>query len=151
MSIFKQIETDIVAAMKAGEKDRLMVLRGLKSDLKNVQINAGSRGEEMTDEQSISVLSSCAKKRRESIEQYRLAGRTDLADIEATELSIIVAYLPAQMSEAEVRTTIQAEITRLNLSGPNATGALMKEIMPKLKGRADGKLISQIAKELLAG
>lgn len=150
MSLMKQIEADIITAMKARESATLTLLRGLKAELKNFQISGGTRDEEMKEQDVIAVLSSAAKRRRDSIEQYQAGGRQDLVDIETRELEFIQKYLPAQMSEDEIRKIIVEAVANLGLSSPAEIGALMKEIMPKFKGKADGKLVNQIARELLA-
>ncbi len=100
MSIVEKLEQDIIAAMKGGDKFKVTVLRTLKSDLKNEHINKGTP---LTDDVVIGVLSSSAKKRRDSIDQFRNAGRNDLVEKETAELAILTTYLPEQMSEADVR------------------------------------------------
>lgn len=150
MSLAKQLETDLVSAMKARDSQTTTTLRGLKADLKNFQIAAGTRDEEMSDEQVVQVFSSAAKRRKDSIEQYINAGRTDLADVEKAELAIIERYLPEQMSEEDVRKIVGDTIAELGLNSPSQVGQLMKALMPKLKGKADGKLINTAAREILA-
>lgn len=147
MSISERIDKDIIEALKAGEKEKLTVLRGLKSDLKYRQI---STGKELTDEQVLEVLGSAAKKRRESAEQFAAGGRKDLADKENAELAIIQSYLPEQMSEADVREIIKAAIEETGADSPRKMGLVMKVVMPQVKGRADGKLVQKLASEMLA-
>ncbi len=147
MSLLKHIDENLIKALKAGEKDKLTVLRGLKSDLKYKQID---KGDDLTKEEIIAVLSSAAKKRRESIEQYTLGNRDDLVKKESFELEIIKAYLPEQMSEEKVREIVVAAIEETGADSPQKIGLIMKVVMPKVKGQADGKLINKIAIELLA-
>ncbi|MEW6049485.1 MAG: GatB/YqeY domain-containing protein [Candidatus Zixiibacteriota bacterium] len=148
MSLLERIDQDVKEAMKAGQKDKLTVLRGLKSDIKYKQIELIS--ESMTDEQVIGVLSTAAKKRRESIEQYRLGKREDLAQKEEFELGVITEYLPQQLSEARLRELIQEAISETGADSPQKMGLVMKALMPKVKGQADGKLVSRLVSEFLA-
>ncbi len=147
MSLFEQIDQDIIKALKAGDKNRLTVLRGLKSDLKYKQIEVGKK---LTDQQVIEVLASAAKKRRDSIEQFRGGGREDLAVQEESELVIITEYLPKQLTEDELRTMAKAAIEEVGAESPKQMGLVMKALMPQVKGRADGKLLSKLIAELLA-
>jgi len=147
MSIFEQIDKDIIKALKGGDKARLTVLRGLKSDLKYKQIDSG---EELTDEKALEVLSSAAKRRRDSIEQFRQGGRDDLVQQEESELEIITAYLPKQLSEDELRQLAEAAIAEVGADSPKQMGLVMKALMPKVKGKADGKMLSRLILELLA-
>jgi uncharacterized protein YqeY len=137
----------MIEALKAGEKEKLTVLRGLKSDLKYRQISAGK---ELTDQQVLEVLGSAAKKRRESAEQFAAGGRQDLVDKEQAELAIIESYLPEQLSEAEIKDAIKAAIEETGADSPQKIGLVMKAVMPKVKGRADGKTVQKLAAELLA-
>lgn len=150
MSLAKRLETDLITAMKARDSKTLTTLRGLKAEMKNFQISAGTRDEELTDAQVIQIFSSAAKRRKDSIEQYSNAGRTDLADIEKTELALIEQYLPEQMSAEDVLKIVSETVAELGLNSPSQVGQLMKALMPKLKGKADGKLINTTAREVLA-
>ncbi|MDD5425100.1 MAG: GatB/YqeY domain-containing protein [candidate division Zixibacteria bacterium] len=147
MSILEDIDKQIKEALKAGEKDRLTTLRGLKSDLKYRQIE---QKEPLTDQQAVEVLSSCAKKRRESIEQYEKGGRSDLVQKEHYELDIITSFLPRQLGEDELRQLITAAIVQSGADSPQKMGLVMKILMPQIKGKADGKLVNKIVSELLA-
>jgi uncharacterized protein YqeY len=104
----------------------------------------------MSDAEIIGVLTSAAKKRKESIEQYRAAGRVDLANQEESELGIINAYLPEQLSEEKLRQIITETIAESGATSPKQMGLVMKALLPKIKGMADGKLVSQLVNELLA-
>ncbi len=147
MSLLQQIENDLKEALKAGQKLRLTVLRGLKSDIKYKQIEVGH---EMADADIIGVLTSAAKKRKESIEQFRAGGREELAAQEETELTIIQSYLPEQLTEATLRQIITETIAETGANSPKMMGLVMKALLPKIKGQADGKLVSQLVTELLA-
>ena len=128
-------------AMKAGDKSRLSAIRMLVSAVRYVGIDAG----EMTDEKVIAVLQKEAKKRRESIEAYTAAGRTEAAEQEKRELAIVEEYLPKMMKEGEVKAKVE-EVLK-NGSFPNF-GAAMGACMAALKGQADGGMVSRMVKEL---
>lgn len=147
MTLFERLDSEIKEAMKAGQKDKLMVLRGLKSDIKYYVINNQA---EATDEVVTEVLSGCAKKRRESIFEYRKASREDLATKEEFELGVIQAYLPEQISEERLREIVKQAISESGADSPAKIGAVMKILMPRVKGQADGRLVQKIVAELLA-
>lgn len=134
-------------ALKAGKKDRLTVLRGLKSDLKYRQID---KGDDLTDDDVISVLNSAAKRGRDSIEQFGKGGRDDLVKGEEFGLKIIYEYLPEQLSEEKLAEIIKEAIEDTGADSPQKIGLVMKAIMPQVKGKADGKLVSKLAMELLS-
>ena len=147
MSILEQIDKDTIKALKSGDKERLTVLRGLKSALKYKQIDSG---EELTDKKALEVLATAAKQRRDSIEQFRQGGRDDLAQQEESELEIILTYLPKQLSEDELRQLAEAAIAEVGADSPKQMGLVMKALMPKVKGKADGKMLSKLISDLLA-
>jgi uncharacterized protein YqeY len=147
MSLLENIEQQMKEALRAGEKEKLTVLRGLKSDIKYKQIELGSQP---TDEQVVGVLSSNAKKRRESIEQYRLGNREDLAKKEEAELAIINTFLPQQLTEDRLRELIAEAIRESGADSPQKIGLVMKVLMPKVRGQADGKLVNKLVSEMLA-
>src|SRR3989304_7055589 len=124
-----QITADMKNAMKAGDTERLGVLRMLASSINNRQIEKRGKGgvdEELTDDEVLEVLSREAKKSRESIELFVKGGRTDLSDVEQKELKIVEAYLPAQMGEAEIKAVIKKTAEKTE---PAEFGAVMKEVM----------------------
>jgi uncharacterized protein YqeY len=147
MSIFEQVDKDMMKALKGGDKVRLTVLRGLKSDLKYKKIEVGA---DLTDEQALETLASAAKKRRESIEQFRAGGREDLVKNEEFELEVISSYLPKQLTEEELRQMAESAIKEVGADSPKQMGLVMKALMPKVRGRADGKLVNKLISELLA-
>ncbi|MBD3401772.1 GatB/YqeY domain-containing protein [candidate division GN15 bacterium] len=147
MSLLEQIDKDLVEALKAGEKPKATVLRGLKSDIKYAEIGGKK---EMSDEAILEVLASAAKKRRESIEQYRQADRSDLVNKEQYELDVIQNYLPAQLTEDELRQIVTDAVAETGADSPKDMGAVMKVVMPKVKGQADGKLVNKLVQEILA-
>lgn len=147
MSLIKKIDEDLIKALKAGEREKTTVLRGLKSDFKYKQIELGK---ELTDEDCISVIATVAKKTKDSIEQFQKGGRQDLVEKEERELKIIQVFLPQQIGEQELREIIQDAIKETGAASPQQMGMVLKVVMPKIKGRADGKLASKLATELLA-
>ncbi len=145
MSIIERIDSDLKVAMKSSEKVRVSTLRMVKASLKNLEIEKG----ELSDDDVIGVLSTQAKQRRESISEFEKGGRQDLADQERAELAVILSYLPEQLSEEELTGIIQETIRETGASSLKDMGRLMKNLMPRVKGRADGKLVSRKVKELL--
>ena len=151
MDILKKINEDLVTSMKSKEEGsglRTSTLRMMKSSIKNAEIAKRGKGE-LTEEDILGVLSTMVKQRKESVEQYQNAGRNDLADKENKEIEIIQKYLPEQLSDEDVDVIIRATIQEAGITGAKDMGRLMKELMPKLKGKADGKLVSQRVKEIL--
>lgn len=147
MTIIEKIDKATTEALKAGDRDRVTVLRGLKSDIKYAQLDAKG---DFDDVATIAVLSSAAKKRRDSIEQYAAAGRQDLADKETRELAAITEFLPEQLSEDKLRQIVADAIAEVGATSPKDIGAIMKAVMPKIKGQADGKMVNKLAMEILA-
>ena len=149
MSLKQQLTDDMKAAMKAGEKDRLATIRLINAALKQKEVDERVT---LDDAAVLAVLEKMVKQRKDSISQYEGAGRDDLAAVEKAEMSIIQAYLPAQLSEAEIDAAIQAAIAEANAGvGPAAMGKVMGVLKPKLAGKADMGLVSQRLKAALAG
>ncbi len=148
MSLIEKIDRDLKEALKAGKKEKLTTLRGLKSDIKYKQIE---KGKELSDEEIMEVLSSAAKRRRDSIEQYGSAGRDDLVRAETAELELIEEYLPEQLSEEQLKDLIRESIENTGADSPAKMGLVMKDLMPKVKGKADGKLVNSLVKQYLTG
>ncbi|HBG93135.1 MAG: hypothetical protein A3J81_01855 [Nitrospirae bacterium RIFOXYB2_FULL_43_5] len=151
MDILKKINEDLVTSMKSKEEGsglRTSTLRMIKSAIKNAEIAKRGKGE-ITEEDITGVLSTMVKQRKESVEQYLKANRNDLAEKENKEIEIIQKYLPEQLSAEEVDEIIRATIQEAGITGAKDMGRLMKELMPKVKGKADGKLVSQRVKEIL--
>jgi uncharacterized protein YqeY len=147
MSLTETIDADLKVAMKASDKTSVSTLRLVKSSLKYRQIEKGGN---LTDDDVIAVLSSMVKQRRESIEQYTKAGRDDLASSEMAEIEIIKKYLPEQISNEELEAIIRETIKELNASGAKDIGKVMKAVIPKVKGRADGKVINARVTQILS-
>jgi uncharacterized protein YqeY len=142
-----RVESDLKAAMKAGEKERLSVLRLLLTEVKNERIRL--RGE--VDEAAFNALLRRAiKQREESSAQYRKGNRPDLAGKEESEAALLAAYLPAQIGEEQIRAAIEELVAARGLSGAGALGAVMKESRQLFGGAADNATVSRIAREVLA-
>ncbi len=142
MTVAEQITTDVRAAMKAGERDRVGALRLLLSEL---QKEAKAGGD---DEQA--VLRRERKRRREAEAQFRDAGREELAAQEASEAALIETYLPAELSDAELDALVAAAVGETGATGPRDTGAVIGRVMAASGGRADGRRVSAKAREALA-
>ncbi len=142
------INRDMVAAMKSGDKDRLSTLRMLLSAIKYKEVDAKHQ---LGDEEVVSVLSTLIKQRQDSIEQFSKGGREDLVQKESKEVEVLKGYLPPQLSADEVRDIIKKAAQETGASGPKDMGKLMKAVMPLVKGKADGKLVNDIVKEVLGG
>lgn len=147
MSLRERIDADIKTAMKSKEKVRLETVRSIKKVLLEKEVSA--RPATLTESQELEVLVQIAKQRRDSIEQYRKAGRDDLADQEAAELGIIEEYLPAQMSDEEVSAILDEIIVSVGATSAKEMGKVMGAAMQQLKGKADGKKIQDMVKAKL--
>jgi len=148
MSLVKKIEDESKDALRAGDKLKLSVLRGLKSDIKYKAID---KGEDLKEDEILAVINSAAKRRRDSIEQFTAGNRDDLAQKESDELKILHSYLPEQLSEDKVRDMISESISSTGADSPDKIGLVMKDMMAKAKGKADGKLVNRLAAEMLTG
>lgn len=141
-----RLETDLKAALKAGDKRRVATLRLLLSALKNERIQL-QRG--LTDEEIEAAIRRAVKQRREAIEQYERGGRQDLVDAEREELAILQGYLPREMSEPELEDAVRGVISEKGLTSSRDVGLVMKELMARHRGRVDGKKAQEVARRLL--
>jgi len=137
---------DMKSAMKARDKIRLETIRGLRSQFKNFEID---KGRELSDDEEIQILMNAAKKRKESIEQFKLGNRLDRVAEEQKELEIIHEYLPRQMTEQEIEDLVDQVIQEVSATSPNDMGKVMGSIIPQVKGRADGKMVQKIVQQRL--
>jgi len=154
MPVTQQIVDQIKTAMKEGDKVRLGVLRMVKSKLQEAEVAGRAkkgRDHTLSDDDAVQVIAAYAKQRRDSIQSYRDGGREDLATKEEAELEILQDYLPKQLSADDIRGIVQEAIGESNASSMKDIGAVMQLVMPRVKGAADGKLVNQIARELLTG
>lgn len=146
MALADQIDQDLTAALKAGQNERLSVLRLIKTALKYQQIQSG---QELSDADVLKVLQREAKQRRDSIKQYTDGGREDLAQDEQRELAIIEQYLPQQMSQDELAKIVDRAVTETGASGPAQMGVVIGTVMKEVAGRADGAAVSALVKQRL--
>ena len=148
MSLNERLTEDMKAAMKAGPagKVRLDTIRFLKAALKNVEIDKKAP---LTDEDVLGVITKQVKQLKDSIEEFEKAGRTDLSDKAKAEVEVLSGYLPTQMSVDEVRELARQIVAEVGAQGPKDMGKVMGPLVSRTKGRADGKLVQQIVKELL--
>lgn len=148
MNLFDIVSEDIKKAMLAREKDRLEALRAVKTAFLLARTEAGSNGE-LAPETELKIVQKLVKQRRESAEIYRQQSRQDLADKELSEASVIEQYLPAQMSGAELEASLKAIIEKLGAKAPSDMGKVMGVATRELSGKADGRAISAMVKQLL--
>ncbi len=149
MSLKDKIGGDMTAAMKAKDANRLSVMRMAKAALMNEQNKRGA-GYELSDDESMKVLQTLVKQRKDSIEQYERAGRTELAEKEQSELVVLQDYLPQGASKEEIENAVAEAIAETGASSIKEMGAVMKAAQTRLAGKsADGKLVSEIVKAKL--
>ena len=143
-----QIANDLKEALKKGDKVTLSVLRMAISSFKNKKIEVGEK--ELTDEVVMTLLQKMARKHKESIRQFSDGGREDLVEKEKKELEVVERYLPEEIQEEELTGIVQSSIDSLGASSMADMGNVMKEVISRVAGRADGSLISRIVKEKLS-
>lgn len=148
MSLKLQLTEDMKAAMKAGDKHKLSVIRLIKAEIQRREVDERI---ELDDTAVIAVLDKMVKQRKDSISQYEAAQREDLAQIERDELVVIDTYLPAKMGEAEIVAAIQAAVAETGAASAADMGKLMGALKPKLAGQADMGLVSKLVKSHFAG
>ncbi|MCZ7539503.1 MAG: GatB/YqeY domain-containing protein [Anaerolineae bacterium] len=143
----EQIQADLKDAMRAGDTRRRETLRLLMAAFKQVEID---RRIELSEDDALGILTSEAKKRREAIVEMSGAGRTELAAQEQYELDLIESYLPRQLERAELEPIVRDAIAEVGATTPKDMGQVMKVVMARVKGQADGKLVNVIVRELLS-
>ena len=148
MSLQERLADDMKAALKAGDALKLSAIRLLRSRLQNMEIDKGAP---LTDDEVVQGVAKEAKQRREAIEQFQKAGRTDLVEKETAELQVLSQYLPGQLGEAEIAGIAQEMISELQATSKADKGRVMNALMQRLCGRADGRLVNQIVGRLLEG
>jgi len=171
MSLKDQLMQDLKEAMKAGEETRKTTIRLLRAAISSAEIDKRSAFIEsqqakgvdpesltladdqftLTDEETLAVLQKQAKQRRDSIAEYKKAGRDDLVADEQAELTIIEGYLPRQMTREEIEAVVRKAADELGISDMSGMGPLMKHSMAELKGKADGRLVNEVVREVLSG
>ncbi|MHB1049775.1 MAG: GatB/YqeY domain-containing protein [Bacteroidota bacterium] len=148
MGLKEKINEDLKSAMKSGDKVRLETIRMLRAQV--LEFDKSGTGREMSEEDDMKILLSAVKKRKESIELYEKAGRTELASAEKKEIEIIQEYLPKQMDPGEAEKIIVRIIADVGAVSSKDLGKVMPAVMKELKGKLDGKIINEIVKQKLA-
>lgn len=147
MGLKTEIQDGIKAAMKSGDRVTLSTLRLLSSALHNEEIK---QHRELSEDEILKTVASLSKQRQESIEFFRKGGRPDLLEKEEAELAVLRRFLPEAMNDDEVRAAIRNSIEEVGAKGIQDLGRVMKQVMPKVAGRTDGKRVSELAKEILS-
>lgn len=146
MALIEQINSDFMSAMKSKDEAKVSVLRMLKSALQNEKIKLGS---DLADDDVIKVIQSQIKQRKDSISTYEAGGRAELADKEKSEIEVLIAYMPQQLSDEELTAIIKSAIDETGATSMQDMGKIMGNVMPKVAGKADGSQVSAKVKELL--
>ena len=143
-----RLQQEVVTAMKAKDRDRLGVLRMLQAALKKVEV---AERRELTDEDVLRVLTSYGRKVKDQIASYGEGGRPELQAAAEAELIIVGEFLPAELEDAELETIVREAVAATGASGPQDMGKVMKAVMPRTAGRADGSRVSALVKRILVG
>lgn len=146
MTIKDRLMSDMKTAMKARETDRLTVIRSLRSAVRQAEIDGKT---DLDDDHVIGIISKELKMRQDSLTEFKKGGRADLVEKTEAEIAVVMKYLPKQLSEDEVRTLVKDAVAQTGASEPKDMGKVMKVIMPQVKGKADGKLVNNIVREML--
>jgi len=143
-----RLKQEVVAAMKSRQKDRLGVLRMLQAAIKQVEVD---ERRELDDADILKILTSYGRKVKDQIASYGEGGREDLLAAAKAEQKIVAEFLPAELGEAELETIVREAVAETGASGPSDMGKVMKAVMPRTAGRADGARVSALVKQMLAG
>jgi uncharacterized protein YqeY len=143
----QDINEDLKKAIRSKEEIRLSCLRLLKASIKNKQVE---KGRDLTDEEVIGLISSAIKKGKEAVEAFRKGKREDLASKEESEIKIFQEYLPKQLGTEEIEKIVREVVSQLGATGPKDLGRVMKEAVARMAGRADGKTVNEIARNVLS-
>lgn len=146
MSLRETLDSDMKASMKAGEPLRVSVIRLVKSAVRNTEIEKGAP---LDEDEIVQVVAKESKRRREAAEMYAKAGRTNLADKETAELHILAEYLPKRLGEDAVLSIAQEVVSELKATSRSDKGRVMSAVMQRVRGRADGKMVSAVVDRLL--
>ena len=146
MMLLERLSADISQSMKSGNKTRVAALRMVKSAIKNAEI---AQQKPLDDAGLAAVLSREVKQRRESIAEFKKANRQDAVDTEEAQLAVILEYLPQQMNEEEIEALVREVIDKVGAQGPKDKGKVMSQLMPQVKGKADGQLVNRIVTQVL--
>lgn len=145
-SIKESLSQQLKDAMKAGDKDKVLYARNLHSAIRKKEIDDRI---DLVDADVQKIISTAMKQRQDSIDQFKAGGRDDLVVKEVAELNFLKSFMPEQMGEAEVRELVKWAVAAAKAQGPKDMGAVMKVLMPKTQGKADGKLVSELVKQAL--
>ncbi len=146
MSLIQQLDQDMKAAMKEKDKETLSTIRMVRAAIKKVEID---KRKELNDEDVFEILVREIKQRKDSLNEYEKAGRTDLAAKEKQEINILSKYLPEQLTEEELRQIVTDAIAKTGATSKKEMGKVMGAVLPQVKGRADSKLVNQLVHQLL--
>jgi len=144
-----QLKEELKKAMLARDTEKTSTIRMVVSALGYYEINKGGANYEATEEDVEAVLQKEVKQRRDSIEQFKLGGRDDLVEKETKELEMLSVFLPAQMSEDEIRSVVKETVAQTGATSQQDMGKVMGALMPKVKGKADGNIVGKIVREIL--
>ncbi|MDT2815037.1 GatB/YqeY domain-containing protein [Vagococcus carniphilus] len=147
MSLLETLNDDIKVAMKSKDKEALAILRMIKTSIQNEQIN---KGEDLSPDEELTLVSREMKQRKESLSEFEKAGRNDLVEQANVGISIVARYLPEQLSDEELKSIITEAITFVDATSMKDFGKVMGVVMPKTKGKADGQKINTLVKELIS-
>lgn len=149
MSLHEQIKNNIKESMKAGDKVRLEVMRGLVTAFTNEMVATGKTPQDMlSDEEAIKVITRASKQRKDSIEQFTKGGRSDLVESETAQLEILEEFLPKLMEKSEIEKFVKEKYETLEVKDPTKKGIFMSLIMKELKGKADGSLVKEVVDQI---
>lgn len=149
MTLQEQLVNDMKEAMKSGDSVKVSTIRMLKAAIKNKEIEKGGTSYKLSDKETLEVIVTAIKQRKDSIEQFTKGNRQDLADKEKKELEILQAYMPPQMSDEDVKAEVKKAIAETSASSQKDMGKVMKVLMPRIAGRADGAVVNRIVRELI--
>ena len=147
MSLLETLNDDIKVAMKSKDKEALAILRMIKTSIQNEQIN---KGEDLSPDEELTLVSREMKQRKESLSEFEKAGRNDLVEQANVGISIVARYLPEQLSDEELKSIIAEAIASVDATSMKDFGKVMGVVMPKTKGKADGQKINTLVKELIS-
>ncbi|OXM86112.1 GatB/YqeY domain-containing protein [Paenibacillus rigui] len=147
MSLSERLNEDMKLAMKSQDKFKLSVIRMVRAAIKNIEID---QRKTLDDQEVLDVLNREVKQRKDSLQEFEKAGRDDLAETVKAEIVILMEYLPQQLSEEEVKAIVSQTIQEVGASSKADMGKVMSALMPKVKGRADGKIVNQAVQQLLS-
>ena len=146
MTLMEQLTADMKEAMKQGEKERLSVIRLVRGAVRQAEIDGKKT---LTDDEVLGVIGKEVKMRRDSIEEFKRGGRADLVEKTQAEIAVLMPYLPEQLSADEIKKIVEEVISSVGAASSKDMGKVMGALMPRVKGRADGKLVNETVRALL--